>query len=372
VCASELGQIGPTPDPEFNTQETPASSGGQMMSRRRWILLLLVAAVATGVWWARRKPSHFPDAYIGDRSATLWSATAQVRRQVATLGYGEKVNVLARAGDLTEVRASDGTQGWVDSHLLMAPELWSQVGQLVSSAQTMPIQAKGHTRTISNVHIEPSRDSPRIFQFGRNVPLAVLRRQVAAAPQSSSEEGHASDEAASSPGEKSDREDWSLILYSPPKPASSSSAAGSQSDSGPSIPIAGWVLSRFVELDPPPPVGDYTSAAGRRVVAWLQLDTVPDPSGDKPQYVVAAAKGGEGQPCDFTSIRVYTWGARRMQYETSFADNKVCGRLPVRVTQTTAGPEFRFSDDNNVERAYRLLGTVVRRLTPAGTVRRPR
>ena len=104
--------------------------------------------------------------------------------------------------------------------------------------------------------------------------------------------------------------------------------------------------------------------AAKRVIAWAQLNTVPDPSGDKPQYVVAAAKGGEGQPCDFTSIRVYTWGAARMQYETSFADNNVCGRLPLRVSQAPDGPEFRFNDQKNIEHAYRLIQTVVRRIAP--------
>lgn len=339
------------------------------MSHRRWLLIILLVALIAGVWWARRNRSHYPDAYIADQSATLWSATAQVRRQVGTLGYGEKVGVLGRAGELTEVRSTDGTQGWVDTRLLMAPALWNQVGELISSAQKMPVQAKGHTRTISNVHIDPGRDSSRIFQFGRNVPVVILRRQVAA-PSHAAEESRASDESTPSPEEKSDLEDWSLVLYSPAKAGSSSSSAGTQLNSGPAIPIAGWVLSRFVELDPPRPIGDYTAAAGRKVVGWLQLDTVPDPSGDKPQYVVAAAKSGEGQSCDFTSIRVYTWGAVRMRYETSFADNTVCGRLPLRVSQTAAGPEFRFTDDKNVERAYRLIGTVVRRLTPAGTVRK--
>ena len=342
------------------------------MSPRRWLLIILLVALIAGVWWARRNRSHYPDAYIADQTATLWSATAQVRRQVGTLGYGEKVSVLARAGELTEVRSTDGTEGWVDTHLLMTPALWSQVGDLISNAQKMPVQAKGHTRTISNVHLEPGRDSSRIFQFGRNVPVVVLRRQVAAISHAAAEESHASDEAASSAEEKSDVEDWSLVLYSQVKAESSSSSAGSQLKNGPAIPIAGWVLSRFVELDPPSPIGDYTAAAGKRVVGWLQLNTVPDPSGDKPQYVVAAAKSGEGQSCDFTSIRVYTWGAVRMRYETSFADNTVCGRLPVRVSQTSAGPEFRFTDDKNAERSYRLMGTVVRRLTPAGTVRKPK
>lgn len=339
------------------------------MSHRRWLLILVIAAVGGGVWWARRSPARYPTGYIADRSATLWSATAQVRRPVGTLGYGEKVSILARAGELTEVRSADGTLGWVDNRLLMAPALWDRVGQLLSDARNMPVQGKGHTRTISNVHIEPGRDSPRIFQFGRNVPVIVLRRQVAAA-SSGGEESHAGDEPAPSADERSDKEDWALVLYSPVKAGPSSASAGAQADAGPAMPIAGWILWRFMELDPPQPIGDYVGAAGRRVIAWAQLNTVPDPRGDKPQYVVAAAKGGEGQPCDFTSIRVYTWGAARMQYETSFADNNVCGRLPLRVTQAPDGPEFRFSDQKNVEHAYRLVQTVVRRISPPGAGRK--
>ncbi len=338
------------------------------MSVRRWILLLIAVSIGGGIWRARHRPVRYPDAYVADRSATLWSATAQVRRQVATLGYGEKVSVLGHAGELTQIRATNGTVGWIDSRLLMAPALWNRVGQLLSESRDLPVQAIGHTKTISNVHIDPGRDSPRIFQFGRNVPLVILRRQVAATAGSGGEDGRASEEPSPSSDQKSDLEDWSLVLYSPTKEGSNGASA--VAGAGPPIPIAGWILSRFVDLDPPSPLEDYVGAAGRRIVAWEQLDVVPAAGGDKPQYVVAATKGGEGQPCDFTSIRVYTWGAQRMQYETSFADNNVCGRLPLNVTQTPAGPEFRFEDAKNGERAYRLLGTVVRRLTPNVTVRK--
>jgi hypothetical protein len=338
------------------------------MGRRRLLLVVLLLALIAGVWWARRSPVRYPEAYIADRSAALWSATAQVRRQVATLGYGEKVSVLGRTADLTEVRSADGTHGWIDSRLLMAPELWSRVGQLLSDARNMPVQAWGHTRTVSNVHIEPGRDSARIFQFGRNVPVAVLQRQVAAVPTTtSSDEGRSGDEAPPPGDEKSAEEDWALVMFSQAKAsaaASASGSAGAQADTGRSVPIAGWVLARFIELDPPAPIGDYTAAAGRKVAAWVQLNTVADASGEKPQYMVAATKGGEGQPCDFTSVRVYTWGVEHKRYETSFVDNNLCGRLPVRVTQTPAGPEFRFSDDKSVEHAYRLMQTVVRRIGP--------
>ncbi len=114
------------------------------------------------------------------------------------------------------------------------------------------------------------------------------------------------------------------------------------------------------------------SAAGRRVVGWEQLNTVSDASGAKPQYVVAAARAGEGQPCDFTSIRVYTWGTQRQQYETSYVENNLCGRLPVRVTQGLDGPEFRFNDEKNAEHAYRLVQTVVRRIPAPGSPGNPK
>ena len=81
---------------------------------RRWLIVAVLIATGVGVWWARRKPANYPEAYVADRSATLWSATAQVRRQVGKLGYGERVSVMGRAGELTEVRAADGTQGWID------------------------------------------------------------------------------------------------------------------------------------------------------------------------------------------------------------------------------------------------------------------
>jgi hypothetical protein len=346
---------------------------------RRWLIVAVLIATGVGVWWARRKPANYPEAYVADRSATLWSATAQVRRQVGKLGYGERVSVMGRAGELTEVRAADGTQGWIDNRLLMAPALWKQVGQLLADARSMPVQAKGHTRTLSNVRIDPGRDSARIFQFGHNVSVAVLERQVAAMPASDKDEDKSGDEGAAGGGEKpgkSDMEDWLLVLYQPANMSSgvssgSSSGAGggvgAGADSGPAVPIAGWVISRFIELDPPTPIGDYTSAAARRVVGWEQLNTVSDASGAKPQYVVAAAKGGEGQPCDFTSIRVYTWGTQRKQYETSYVENNLCGRLPLRVTQGLDGPEFRFNDAKNTEHAYRLMQTVVRRIPAPGS-----
>jgi hypothetical protein len=138
------------------------------------------------------------------------------------------------------------------------------------------------------------------------------------------------------------------------------SAAGGAAPS-----IAGWVLARFIELDLPGPVRDNASSADMHVVASFELNRVPDGSGGQAaQYLVAGVRGGEGQPCDFTMLRVYTWGAARKRYETAYVENKLCGRLPVLVSSSPAGPEFRFmeSGENATERVYAMRQTVVRRL----------
>jgi len=105
-----------------------------------------------------------------------------------------------------------------------------------------------------------------------------------------------------------------------------------------------------------------------RPLAWFELNRVSDPSGDKPQYLVAAVRGPEGQVCDFNALRVYTWYGKKRRYETAFIENNLCGQMPVRVGKGPKGePEFRFRvmDGNKEERAYRLNQTVVRRVREA-------
>jgi hypothetical protein len=156
-------------------------------------------------------------------------------------------------------------------------------------------------------------------------------------------------------------------------PGGAPAASSQTSSTAPGVPIAGWVLARFIELEPPPPIPDYFNAAGIRVTAWVVLNTALDPSGPQPQYLVAGARGGEGQPCDFTLLRVYTWGASGQRYETAYVENNVCGRMPIRVSQSPAGVEFRFADpsQDGAERVYRMRQTTVRRVREAAAQPRP-
>ncbi len=128
-------------------------------------------------------------------------------------------------------------------------------------------------------------------------------------------------------------------------------------------------MARFIELDLPDPVREGASSSNLRPVAWFELNRVPDPSGGKPQYLLAATRGPEGQACDFTALRVYTWYAKKSRYETAFIENNLCGQLPIGVGKGPKDePEFRFRflNADKEERVYRLIETVVRRVREPG------
>jgi hypothetical protein len=257
--------------------------------------------------------------------------------------------------------------GWVEGRYLMDPALWQRSTKLLKQVAAMPVQARGRTKVQTNLRVEPGRTQARLYQFGRGVPVEVVGRAVADWAQ-------VTDEKESS-GDSSDakKEDWFLVrgvATRPPGEAAGRTAETTTTQPGDqSLPIAGWVIGRFLELDLPDPVRDGANSSNIRPIAWFELNRISDPAGDKIQYLVAAAKGPEGQPCDFTTLRVYTWNVKKERYETAFIENDLCGQLPVRIGRSPKGdPEFRFRvmDGNKEERVYRLMQTVVRRIREEG------
>src|SRR5207245_9604269 len=158
----------------------------------------------------------------------------------------------------------------------------------------------------TNLKVSPGRTEARLYQFGRNVPVEIVGRALADWVQVTDEKD------ASNDPQGTKKEHWLLVravATRPPGEASTRTAgpANTTQPGDQTVPIAGWVIARFVELDLPDPVREGASSANLRPVAWFELHRVSDPARDKPQYLVAAARGPEGQSCDFTALRVYTW-----------------------------------------------------------------
>ena len=336
------------------------------MTRKLLIAVPLLCLVGIAAWMVRPRRETLGEAFVSEKVAPLLSGIAQIRQEMGTLHYGERVDVIGRRNEYVKVRTNAGTIGWVESRELMEPALWQRSLKLLDLVRGMPVQARGRTKVSTNLRVQPGRTQPRLYQFGRNVPVEIVGRAVAdwVQPTDEKESGNEPQEAK--------KEDWFLIRALATRPPGEGPARGGETTTtqpgDQTVPIAGWVVARFVELDLPDAVREEAASANIRPLAWFELNRVSDPSGDKPQYLVAAARGPEGQVCDFTAVRVYTWYVKRSRYETAFIENNLCGQLPVRLNKGPKGePEFRFRvmDGDKEERAYRLNQTVVRRVRDA-------
>ena len=342
------------------------------MKRKLLVAIPLLLVVVVVAWIVRPKHEYIGEAYVSTRSTAILSSVAQVRQEIGELHYGEHVEMMTKRNEFVKVKTSKGLIGWVDAHQLMDPPLWQRSIALLKKAQDLPVQARGRTKVATNLRVEPGRTEARLYQFGRGIPVEVVGRATADWVQ-------ASDEKETSNPEETRKEDWFLVrgvATRPPGETTARTGAAIPSTTtvpgDGSAPIAGWVVARFVELDETDPVREGASSANVRPVAWFELNRVPDESGEKSQYLLAATRGPEGQVCDFTNLRVYTWNKKKTRYETAFIDNNLCGALPIRITTGVKGePEFRFKvmDSGKEERAYRLIQTVVRRVreTETGT-----
>jgi len=357
--------------------------------------LLMVLVVALYVRFHHSTPP-LETAYAGSRTVTLYSTSAQVREPVTTVNFGDHLDVLQRFQSQVKVRTAAGIVGWIEENDLLSADLWETLKDLEAKSATMPVVARGHTRVLSNLHIEPGRDSPRVRQLNKDIPLDMMARQpeLVVAASISSPESESADEAAPETAKPDDRKS--------PDPKSkdrkSKGKPDSKLDANPDTKpepkkedwwlvrahmadqtiLAGWLLGRFVALDVPAPLPDYATSAGMRIVAWTELNRVASSAGKSmPQYLLLGTHGPEGQPCDFTALRVYTWGKQKERYETAFVESDVCGKFPI-LKSRAAGPEadltFNFLDYSNGapdRRTYQMHQTIVR-LVKDGNAAKPR
>jgi Bacterial SH3 domain len=331
------------------------------MKRKLLVAVPLLCLVALLAWYFRPKHESLGNAYVSERSVTLFSSMAQVREQVAVLYYGERVDILAHRNDYAKVRTAAGVEGWVDSRYLMDPALWQRSETLLDQTKGMVVQARGRTKTTTNLRIAPGRTEPRLYQFTRGTEVEIFGRAVADWVQTS-------DEKEAAEGGPTKKEDWYLVRGIATRPPGEGSIRNSAmmtttQPGDQTVPIAGWVIGRFISLDLPDQVREGTSSANVRPVAWFELNTVTDENGDHPQYLVVGTHSPEGQACDFTTMRVYTWDIKKDRYETAYIENDLCGSLPIQVSKgAKSEPEFRFQEmDRKEQRVYHLVQTVIRR-----------
>ena len=81
------------------------------MRRKLLIAVPLLALVTLAAWMLRPKHETLGEAFVSEKVAPLLSGIAQVREQVGTLHYGERVDVVGKRNDYVKVRTNAGTVG---------------------------------------------------------------------------------------------------------------------------------------------------------------------------------------------------------------------------------------------------------------------
>ena len=269
---------------------------------------------------------------------------------VATLKLGAQVGIVARRRRFVKLRTESGVEGWTQESKLITPEVRELMEQLREQTRQDPAQGRLHAFSTLNVHLDPHRWSPTLYQLQADEGAEMLRHRLIERLPHEPRPGR----PAPAP---TGLDDWYLVR-----------TAGGQ---------PGWVLTTGVYSGIPDEVKQY--AERRRISAYLPLDEVETRSGEKKTTWFWAQAGRPKQPHDFSIIRVFQWSRRANAYQTLRVERGLTGYLPVEFlpkveAKRGSGPGFRFvvaHKGKRLRRTYLLLKSRVYLIEqePAGPAR---
>jgi SH3-like domain-containing protein len=301
-----------------------------------------LAAAALALTWAvlsgctaKTEPPAVEQAYVARSSVALLEDLHPASPIVAELEMGERVQILGRRRSFVRIRSDDGREGWAKSTELIVPEVRDLVIQVREQTLADPPQGEVRALQTLNVHLEPYRWSPTIYQLSADEGAELLRHKTVDRVPEKPEEGK-------TPPPVTEQDDWYLLRL----------ATGR----------AGWVLASGVYSAIPEEVAQY--AERRRIVSYFALDDGAEAGEDSNRTWLWTQVSEDNQPYDFDLLRVFLWSRQRQAYQTVKIERGLRGYLPVLVQQRveaerSAGPGFSVVVENKrgelVQRTYALL-----------------
>ncbi len=282
------------------------------------------------------------EAFVARKTVDLWEELVPDAPVVVTLNLGERVEIVGRRRRFVEVRGSSGDQGWTHESMLITPDVRELMQQLRDQANSDPPQGTVLALHTLNVHLEPYRWAPTIFQLKEDEEAILLRHRLVERVPRRPEEGKP-------PPAPTGRDNWYLVRVS-----------GGQ---------AGWVLTTGVYSGIPDDVKQF--AERRRITSYFALGEVHDPRrGEAKRTWLWTQTERLKQPHDFDLIRVFMWSRRSRSYQTIKLERGLVGYLPVLVHRdidTRWGKRTGFSinlegQGRRLRRTYALVENRVRRV----------
>ena len=298
-------------------------------------VLALLGLALLGACTDQPSAPRLEEAFVARKGVGLRRELKRDAPVVATVDLGERVEIIARRRRFVKVRSSSGAVGWTRDTRLATPALRQMTAQLRSQTRAEPPQGMFRALYTLNVHLEPYRWSPTIYQLREDEAAELLRHRLVDRLPRKPQDGRP-------PPAPTGLDDWYLVR----------TAAGQ----------AGWVLTTGVYSAIPDEVMQY--AERRRITSYFALGEVNDPQLNEVKKTWLWAQIARGkQPHDFDQIRVFMWSRRRRSYETIKLERGLTGYLPVRIherleTPRGVGPGFTIVVESNgrrVERSYVLV-----------------
>jgi hypothetical protein len=370
----------------------------QQVGQRRKVLkfaalaaLSMCAAIGVGGCSRLRPKPPAEYVYVTAKQTFLRDRVAAVSNRTATVDNGDKLQVLEHGRRYVRVQTAKGEQGWIDEKAVATQGVFDQFEALEKEHKADPTVASAVVRDEVYMHIKPGRDTEKFYRLAEGEKLKLLVRATLLKPLPPGTRVTKTAPAVSTKGVKGGvpaadvlappvMEDWWLVR-------------DSKGD-------AGWLLSRYMDVDAPDSITRY--AEGQRIVGAYVLTTVNDPEAEQdnkdiPIYVTVMSPYKAGLTYDFDQVRVFTWNVKKHRYETGFREKNIEGYLPVTVkmaadpygkspTAMTPEPTFTYrvlADDagpvvpdpvtgaivpaKTILKTYRLEGNLVRRVIQPGT-----
>ena len=302
-------------------------------------------------------------AYAGPATLILRKDLSSRSATMTTVRHGEQLQILETRRRFVRVRAADGSQGWTDANLLMSAGQMDGLKRLAAQAAALPSEGSAKVIEPLNVHTEPARMSPSVYQIAEGGAVEVVGHKVAPI--------HAPAPAATNlvrrtPDSKKARakKGKEPPLIPPPSPAGppanweqlsrprASDLPGYVAPEAAPVPTedwslvrmqdgnAGWVLSRMLFMAVPDEIAQY--AEGHRITAYLPLGEIEDGGQTKQNWLWTTITPGN-KCCEFDSFRVFVWSLKHHRYETAFVERNVSGFYPVQLTAVPGSQEKGFS-----------------------------
>lgn len=286
--------------------------------------------------------------YVAAGQVGLRDRVAPVFNKTGAVSNGERVEILERSknGRFVRVRSTRDEEGWMEQRYLTTQSIFDKFQQIASENAGWPVQGRAITRASLNMHADPDRDSPHLYQLKEGEQLELLKRTTT---ERAIEKSLPDAPAPANPPAPV-FEDWWLARDS--------------------AHHTGWILARIIDLEAPLEVAQY--AEGQRIIACFVLNQVEDDGRKVPQYLMLLNEPKDGNPADFNQLRVFTWNTKRDRYETAYRERNVTGMLPA----TTSFQQFEnegnlptftlsFKDSSGATRpvTYKMNGVMVRKVT---------